>query len=598
MLRTKHRSGGFSLIESLVGVAVFVIIALSLYQAYAMTINVVHASRLKVIATALAGEQFEILRNLPYDDVGVAGSIPNGKVPNIQNLVRDGAEFVVETTIRNIDDPLDGTIGGSPNDLSPADYRLAELNISCPSCRNFTPLRLTTNISPRALETASTNGALFVRVFDTLGQPIANTGVHIENNQAVPPIVIDDTTDNGGLLQIVDAPVGVEAYEIIVSKPGYSTDQTYETGAPENPNPAKPHATVALQQLTQISFEIDRTSTLDILSATHTCSPVPSIDFVLDGSELIGTDPDVLKYSESHLTDLVGGKIIGGLGRDTYNLTFTDTLYDLAGTIPLLPLVLNPNVSQDFKLIVVPKNPQSLFVDVKDTEEEFPLSGATVSLEGAGYDKEMITGRAFAGQADWSLGDGQADFTDPAKYFGSDGNVDTITPSGEIKLRKLSDTEYAPAGNLVSSTFDTGSESDFHQIIWQPESQPSDTGPDSVKFKIATNNDKATWNFLGPDGTADTYYTLANQNINSLHNGDRYLRYNVFLQTANTTLTPAVSDISFSFTSSCVPEGQMLFTGLADGDYDLTVSKAGYQPFTGTVSVSSLWQRREVILSP
>ena len=573
------------------------IIAVSVYQAYAATINAVRVSRLKITATALANEQFEIIRNLPYTDVGVVGSIPNGQVPHLQNLVRDNTEFVVETTIRNIDDPFDGTIGGSPNDLSPADYKLAELEISCPACRNFTTLHFTTQVGPRNLETASTNGALFVQVFDASGQPVSGADVHIVNNQAVPAIVIDDTTNNDGLLQIVDAPPGVEAYEITISKSGYSADQTYQTGAPGNPNPTKPHATVALQQLTQISFAIDRTSTLDVASVTDTCGSLPSIEFSLDSSKLIGTNPDVLKYSAPHITDGSGTKTISGLEWDTYNLNLTDGLYDLAGAVPLLPVALNPNTNQDFKLIVSPKDVRSVLVTVKDASTQLPLSDATVRLEGAGVDATLTTGRGFIRQTDWSGGAGQDDFTDPTRYFDSDWNVEINDPAGEFHLRKIFD-EYEPSTYLISSTFDTGSVSNFHQMLWQPQDQPPDTGPDSVKFQVATNNNKTTWNFLGPDGTANTYYTLANQNLNSLHNGDRYLRYQAFLQTASTTWTPTISDASFTFTSACVPPGQVLFTGLNTGDYTLTVAKAGYQPFTDTIAVSSSWQQHEVILSP
>ena len=589
---------GFTLVESLVGVAVFMIIAVSVYQAYGAVMNAVRASRLKVAATALANEQFEIIRNLSYDDVGVAGGIPSGKIPHMQNLVRDGTEFTVETVIRNIDDPFDGTIGGSPNDLSPADYKLAELEISCPACRNFKPLSFTTYVGPRNLESASTNGALFVRVFDAVGQPVQGANVHIENNQAAPQIVIDDATNNDGLLQIVDAPPGAEAYEITVSKSGYSTDRTYQTGAPENPNPVKPHATVAIQQLTQISFAIDRVSAINVSSTGETCVAVPSIDFSLAGSKLIGTSPDVLKYGAVHITDGAGGKTISNLEWDTYNLLLTDGLYDLAGAIPLLPLTLNPNANQDFKLIVAPKDPRSVLVTVKDASTQLPLSDAAVRLEGpAGYDATQTTGRGFIGQTDWSGGAGQNDFVDAARYFDSDGNIEISNPPGELRLRRVFD-EYAPSGYLISSTFDTGSASNFHQILWQPQSQPPETGASSVRFQIATNGDKIAWNFLGLDGTANTFYTLADQNINSLHDGGRYLRYKVFFQTASTTWTPTISDISFTFTSSCVPPGQVLFTGLGIGDYTITVSKNGYQAFADTVSVSSPWQQSEVILSP
>jgi len=259
--------------------------------------------------------------------------------------------------------------------------------------------------------------------------------------------------------------------------------------------------------------------------------------------------------------------------------------------------VLNPDTNQDFKLIVSPKNPRSILVTVKDGSTQLPLSDATVRLEKPSYDITLTTGRGFIRQTDWSGGAGQADFTDPARYFGSDGNIEVNDPVGELHLRKIFD-EYESSGYLVSSTFDTGSASNFHQILWQPQDQPPNTGPDSVRFQIATNNDKATWNFSGPDGTANTHYTLANQNINSLHNGDRYFRYKAFLQTASSTWTPTVSDVSFTFTSSCVPPGQVFFTGLGTGNYTLTVSKTGYQPFTDTVSISSSWQQREVILSP
>lgn len=591
------RQKGFTLVETLVGLAVFMLVAVSAHQAFIATLDVVRASRIKLTATALANEQFEIIRNVPYADVGIVGGIPNGKIPHTQELLRDEVAFVVETTIRNVDDPFDGTIGGDPNDLSPADYKLAELEISCPSCKDFAPLRFATQVGPRDLETASTNGALFVRVFDAVGQPVADADVHIENNQAVPAIVIDDSTDNSGFLQIVDAPPGVEAYEITVSKPGYSTDQTYTTGAPGNPNPTKPHATVALQQLTQISFAIDQASTLDVSSVTDTCVPVASIDFSLSGAKLIGTGPDVLKYTAAHITNGSGRKTISSLEWDTYDLDLADGSYDLAGSIPLFPLILNPNTVQDLKLVVAPKDPDSILIAVKDASTQLSLSGATVRLEGAGYDTTLITDRGFIRQTDWSGGSGQDDFVDAARYFVSDGNVEVTDPTGEFHLRGVFD-EYTPSAYLVSSTFDTGSASNFHQLLWQPQDQPADTGGDSVRFQIATNNDNATWNFVGPDGTAGTYYTLADQNTNSVHNGDRYFRYKAYLQTASTTWTPTISDVSFTFTSSCVPPGQVLFSGLNAGDYTLTVSRAGYQTVVDTVTVASPWQSHEVVLSP
>lgn len=596
-LNFKQKQKGFTLIELTLGIAVFAIVAGSFYQAFSAALTAVRLSRVKVAAVALANEQFEIIRNFPYDDVGIVGGIPDGKIPRVQNFTRNGAQFTAEATIRNIDDPFDGTIGGEPNDLSPADYKMAEIEISCGNCDNFSPLVFNTYVGPRALESASTNGALFVQVFDAAGQPVVNADVHIVNNQISPAVLIDETTNNNGILQIIDAPPSEQSYEITVSKNGYSTDRTYLPGDPQNPSPIKPHATVAVQQLTQISFAIDSLSVLNVESLTDTCSPVSWIDFTISGAKLIGSEPDVLKYSASYYTDAGGVKILPGLEWDSYGTNLDDEDYDLAGAILPLPLAVNPNSSQNLKLIVVPKNPRSVLVNVKDGSSQLPLTGASARLVGTGYDATLTTGRGSVRQTDWSGGAGQEDFTDPSRYFDSDGNLDINNPSGEIRIRESSG-QYVSSGYLISSTFDTGSASNFYEILWLPQDQPPQTGTDSVKFQIAANNDGAAWNFTGPDGTENTYYTLSNQDISSLYDGNRYLRYKVFLQTEDPNWSPVVSDISFTFTSECVPPGQVLFSGLSGGEYDLTVSKSGYQDFYDSVDADSAWQQKDVALTP
>lgn len=582
--------------EVLVSAALFAIVAVGIYNAFTTVLTVISTSRSKIIAMDLANEQFEIIRNLPYSDVGLVSGVPLGKLPHVQTLTRSGYVFTATTTIRNIDDPFDGTLGGSPNDLSPADNKLVEIEIGCTACKNFQPLFVNTKVAPKNLETASTNGALFIKVLDANGQPVADANVHVENNARTPAIVIDDSTNVSGMLQIVDAPPGVNAYEITVTKSGYTTDRTYTPGAVGNPNPLKPHATVALQQVTQTSFVIDRVSELDVSTVTKTCTAVPGIAMSVKGSRLIGSNPDVLKYSQNQTTNGSGLKALTNLDWDTYGITLTDPNYDIVGTNPSLPMSLAPNNTQGLQLVVAHKDPNSLLVSVKDSGTGLPLASSTVELTKGTYDETLLTGRGFLSQSDWSGGADQETFTDATQYLAS-LNVDTTSPVGEIKLHDSFGT-YETTGQLTSSTFDTGSASNFHQLFWLPADQAPAAGAGSVRMQIATNNDGQTWDFKGPDGTASTYYTSPVSDISSAHDGDRYLRYKIFFQTADTSVTPNISDVSFTFTSSCVPPGQVIFTDLGSGNYVLSVWRDGYTMASTPVTVNEAWQSQDVLLTP
>ncbi len=369
---------GFTLVEALVGTAVFMILVVSVYQTYTIVLNTVSNSRAKIMATALANEQFEIARNLPYSAVGTVNGVPSGKITAIQSLTRDGKDFTVGTTIRSIDDSFDGTIA-STTDLSPADYKIVALEISCDSCKNFSTLAFTSNIGPRDLESESTNGSLFIRVFDINAMPLSEANVHITNNDIFPSLSIDDMTNNDGLLQIVDAPPAVGSYNITVSKDGYSTEKTYKSGEVENPNPNDSNPTVVVRQLTQISFFLNYVRDLNILSQNEKCEPVSEIDFTLKGTRLIGTDPDIIKYNATNTTETSGEKLIPNLDYDTYSLTMDNPDFALLGTATSTSFVLNASSTGEIKFTLAPKLAGSLLITTKDGAG-LPLSGANIEL--------------------------------------------------------------------------------------------------------------------------------------------------------------------------------------------------------------------------
>jgi len=186
---------------------------------------------------------------------------------------------------------------------------------------------------------------------------------------------------------------------------------------------------------------------------------------------------------------------------------------------------------------------------------------------------------------------GQDSYLIQNKYWNNDGNVDVSAP-GNIRLRNAFGV-YNPSGYLESSTFDTGTTSNFYNFIWAPTNEPAST---SIKFQFATSPSSTPplgWNFTGPDGTGASYYTVSNSSFNSVLNGNEYARYRAYLATATTTSTPTISSVGFTYTSACIPPGQVVFQGLSTGTYVLTISKAGYTTYSGNVTVSAGWQEKD-----
>ena len=148
----KKESSGFTFLELLIGVAIFIVFVVGIYNACYSLYGSILASHSKTVAVDLANEQFELIKNLPYDSLGTVGGTPVGLLLANQSITRDGITFVLNTSIMYKDDPFDGVAGGNPNDTKPNDYKLTEVNVSCTTCKNFVPIIITGRFSPKNLE--------------------------------------------------------------------------------------------------------------------------------------------------------------------------------------------------------------------------------------------------------------------------------------------------------------------------------------------------------------------------------------------------------------------------------------------------------------
>ena len=100
------RPAGFTLIEVIVSLFVLTVLMLSVFTLIKLSLQMTDNNGKYVEAIEIANQKMEIIRNLPYDDVGVVGGIPNGIVPAVETVSRKG-NFTVNTYIVYYDDDYD-----------------------------------------------------------------------------------------------------------------------------------------------------------------------------------------------------------------------------------------------------------------------------------------------------------------------------------------------------------------------------------------------------------------------------------------------------------------------------------------------------------
>lgn len=580
-MSTLQNKKGFTLLESVIAIAIFVLFLMGVYGGIQLVFQIVYQSRIRIIETALLNEQVELVRNLSFHDVGIVNGSPAGVLERTVTSTRNGIDFTITRTIRNIDDPYDGVIGGTPNDTAPADYKLVQIEVMCMGCRQKEPLSAQTYVAPKLLEGDPTHGALFIEVFDAQAQPVVGATVHIISTSTDPLYDFEDTTDEDGMLRIVDLAAGIDVYNITVSKVGYTTDGTLSPSE-VIPNPTKPPASVVAQDIAEISFSIDHLSQIDISSVNMQCQAIPGVNFDMRGMWLIGTGPDIYNVDGSYSTDGFGLHSFSSLRWDNYG--FAVSGYDLVGAIPDIPFALNPGITQPIQLVVGPNTTRSLLVMVTDDGQ--PIANAQVHVSGPSYNMIKNTGVGSVLQSDWSGGPEQLNFVDETQYWTDDGGISGAESEGNLVLEDVGGT-YSPNGVLESSIIEVGSDAHYVTLEWQPVGQPPEVGENAVRFQIASSPSSTPeiWEYLGPDGTVETFYTTTNQTIHEIHEGNQYVRYKIFLQTADVHVTPTISDISIVYTNQCTPPGQVYFGNLGEGEFTVEIVHERFQTYTTTIMV-------------
>jgi hypothetical protein len=105
-------------------------------------------------------------------------------------------------------------------------------------------------------------------------------------------------------------------------------------------------------------------------------------------------------------------------------------------------------------------------------------------------------------------------------------------------------------GTYVSEPYDTCSNSTFYSISWNANLPPTTT----LKFQLRSAMDMqhlSSKEFVGNDGTINSFYTLSQSALWEGHNGDRCIQYKVNFDRLNNSVTPSLKDVSINY--NCQP---------------------------------------------
>lgn len=289
MYYQKQPNSGFSLIDVIIGISLMLIAFLGIYGMLRLSIILIATTKASTGALALATEQLEFIRSLPYDDVGTISGVPAGNIPQSETVTLNGRDYTRRTVILYEDAPQDG-LGVLDTNSITADYKVAKVEMSWDIKGNTRSLMLVTNVVPPGIETLAGGGTLTINVIDALAGPVLNADVQIVNNTTSPTIDVTLLSNANGVVNLPGAPAASE-YEVYVSKTDFSSARTYPA-TPTLPNPNPGHLSVVAGDTTSITFAIDELAQKTI----RTFEPVATTTFTdtfVSGANLSTTSSNI-----------------------------------------------------------------------------------------------------------------------------------------------------------------------------------------------------------------------------------------------------------------------------------------------------------------
>ena len=128
-----------------------------------------------------------------------------------------------------------------------------------------------------------------------------------------------------------------------------------------------------------------------------------------------------------------------------------------------------------------------------------------------------------------------------------------VNTDAGFQVHILTGTGFQTSGTFTSSVKDAapaaGQRAEWSALTFDADAPAGTT----VRFQVAASNSSTgPFTFVGPDGTADTYFTTSGATL-SQFDGMRYLQYRTYLSTADDEVTPALHSVTVCYVITPVP---------------------------------------------
>jgi hypothetical protein len=397
-IKNKKDKPGTTLIEALTFLFIFSVVTIAFYSAWTVATNYILLAKAQLVASALANEKLEIIRNLAFEDIIHDGMDPvNAILLEDEYLNRGGRAFHIHTWIDNQDDPFDGECisTGDPDCPAPVDYKDVKIEVSWDNEKH--KIFSSSRFVPAGMELPDpTKGILVVNVLSDKDSMNPVSGANIFLERIDISYSDNQTTDATGRKVISGLSEAIQKYKVTLTKSGYETIATelpFIDGGSYNP-PVYEHASVVALSVNTLDLYQNKLSDLDVKTEDYIGNSVSDFNYHIKGGRELGEvgGETVYTLNSDDQTNSSGEKDYDDISPGKIYFTPTEANYKIISASRSLNFDLIPGEEALFTIKVSPENVTALLFIVGDNSGGSVVSNATIHLTSVGgYDAMVST---------------------------------------------------------------------------------------------------------------------------------------------------------------------------------------------------------------